>query len=497
METVTQSLHRLTSFTWGWYEPSREDDDLEWSVPVDDPRVVRDLEPNDLERFPWFFKRYARTLPRVPLPRGLPATTASAVAVLAGTADVARIELDLAHLSRLLHLSAGVVRTTETPHTTWLFRAAGSAGARFPLDVYVAVPDGYGVPAGRALVRPARPRARAGRASAQRRRTGPRRHRRPVAHRVALPRARIPPRLLGRRHDALAAARGGRFRRAGGRTPHPLPGRRGRRTRRRGRRTRVAGGRRRARGRHARARGDRTGRGRSGRRCTSRVPARHGGAAGGRARRARGVVGPRCAGRGLGQGVRSARDGRARARVAEVDGSGPRPAGHRAAHVHGRGAARRRAPSLRCGPRRRRGRTGRLPLAGPFLAEARRRDAERALPGEHGTGTGSRCGVRRHRCDGRGRARRPGVPRGSTRRRPGRGPAPPARVRARRERLRETFIDGEVPALLGEPLDGLLFTCVGVPEYRAAAGGPPGAPTSIRTVTPRMQDQGEKAPPES
>jgi hypothetical protein len=60
-----------------------------------------------------------------------------------------------------------------------------------------------------------------------------------------------------------------------------------------------------------------------------------------------------------------------------------------------------------------------------------------------------------------------------------------------------TFIDGEVPALLGEPLDGLLFTCVGVPEYRAAAGGPPGAPTSIRSVTPRVQDQGEKAPPRS
>ena len=76
MQTATQTLHRLTSFTWGWYEPSREDDDLEWSVPVDDPRVVRDLEPNDLERFPWFFKRYARTLPRVPLPRELPATTA-------------------------------------------------------------------------------------------------------------------------------------------------------------------------------------------------------------------------------------------------------------------------------------------------------------------------------------------------------------------------------------------------------------------------------------
>ena len=43
-----------------------------------------------------------------------------------------------------------------------------------------------------------------------------------------------------------------------------------------------------------------------------------------------------------------------------------------------------------------------------------------------------------------------------------------------------TFIDSEVPSLLGEPLDGLLFTCVGVPEYPSAAGGPPVAPTAIR-----------------
>jgi hypothetical protein len=36
-----------------------------------------------------------------------------------------------------------------------------------------------------------------------------------------------------------------------------------------------------------------------------------------------------------------------------------------------------------------------------------------------------------------------------------------------------SFLDGEVPALLGEPLDALLFTCVGVPEYASAAGGLP------------------------
>ncbi len=50
-----------------------------------------------------------------------------------------------------------------------------------------------------------------------------------------------------------------------------------------------------------------------------------------------------------------------------------------------------------------------------------------------------------------------------------------------------TFIDSEIPALLGEPLDALLFTCVGVPEYRSARGGQPGAPTPIRMVSPRLR----------
>jgi len=139
VETATQTLHRLTS-----YGPGRE-----WTEPVDDARVLQDLEVNDLARFPWFFKRYARSLPRVPLPRSLPPTTTPAVAVLAGTADASHTELDLPHLSRLLHLSAGVVRTAVRPNgQTFLFRAAGSAGGRFPLELYVAVPDGMAVPAG-------------------------------------------------------------------------------------------------------------------------------------------------------------------------------------------------------------------------------------------------------------------------------------------------------------------------------------------------------------
>ena len=51
-----------------------------------------------------------------------------------------------------------------------------------------------------------------------------------------------------------------------------------------------------------------------------------------------------------------------------------------------------------------------------------------------------------------------------------------------------TFLDSELPALLHEPGDlvTLLFTCVGVPEYRSKAGGGPGDPVAVRTVMPRL-----------
>ncbi|MEK6226639.1 MAG: hypothetical protein AABM40_10165 [Chloroflexota bacterium] len=137
-ETATQKLHRITS-----YAPGRE-----WDEPPNEPEVVQDLVTNDLSRFPLFTKRYDEPIARVALPRNLPTTTAPAVAVLAGTAVATTRALDLAQLSRLLHLSAGVVRTMERPYATWLFRAAGSAGGRFPLELYVAVPDGTALPAG-------------------------------------------------------------------------------------------------------------------------------------------------------------------------------------------------------------------------------------------------------------------------------------------------------------------------------------------------------------
>jgi hypothetical protein len=51
-----------------------------------------------------------------------------------------------------------------------------------------------------------------------------------------------------------------------------------------------------------------------------------------------------------------------------------------------------------------------------------------------------------------------------------------------------TFLDSDVPSLLGEPDDlmTLLFTCVGVAEYQSRAGGGPGAPVEITMVTPRL-----------
>ena len=46
-----------------------------------------------------------------------------------------------------------------------------------------------------------------------------------------------------------------------------------------------------------------------------------------------------------------------------------------------------------------------------------------------------------------------------------------------------TFLDSEIEALLGEPLDALLFTCVGVPAYRSKGGGRPGEPVKVVTPT--------------
>ncbi|GAA4587134.1 SagB-type dehydrogenase family enzyme [Actinoplanes octamycinicus] len=128
-------LHRLTS-----YVPDRE-----WDVPVDDPRVRHDLVPNDPATLPPPMKAYPDPIEVLDLPRELPDPGVAATAVLAGARAPAR-PLDAAQLGRVLFLGAGVVRTAERNGRPVLFRAAGSAGARFPLEVYVSARGVPGVP---------------------------------------------------------------------------------------------------------------------------------------------------------------------------------------------------------------------------------------------------------------------------------------------------------------------------------------------------------------
>jgi hypothetical protein len=122
--------HRLTSY---------EGEDWDWDVKVDDPLVLQDFVPNDFATWPAPCKTYADGLPAVALPREWGE----------------REGLDLAALARIPSLSAGVVRVVEREdRPTLLLRAAGSAGGRFPYELYVAARDGvhWYDPVGHALV---------------------------------------------------------------------------------------------------------------------------------------------------------------------------------------------------------------------------------------------------------------------------------------------------------------------------------------------------------
>jgi hypothetical protein len=147
---MARLFHRLTSI-----EPVSEGTGWPIRETVGDPWIVTSFEPNDMDLLPPPVKAFRAGLPVVPLPRELPAPEGSTLAVLGGhAAGVAA--LDLAQLARLLYLSAGVVRTAEWRNGRMvLFRAAGSAGARFPLEVYAVIPEGSaGLPAGVHAYRP-------------------------------------------------------------------------------------------------------------------------------------------------------------------------------------------------------------------------------------------------------------------------------------------------------------------------------------------------------
>lgn len=140
LETGAGLLHRLTA-----YAPGRE-----WDVPADDPRVRHDLVPNDPGSRPPDMKAYPPGLPVRLLPRDLPDPGVPATTVLAGRTSAAGEPpaLDAAQLGRILFLGAGVVRTMERDGRTLHFRAAGSAGGRFPLEVYASTRGVDGVPDG-------------------------------------------------------------------------------------------------------------------------------------------------------------------------------------------------------------------------------------------------------------------------------------------------------------------------------------------------------------
>jgi len=48
-----------------------------------------------------------------------------------------------------------------------------------------------------------------------------------------------------------------------------------------------------------------------------------------------------------------------------------------------------------------------------------------------------------------------------------------------------TFRDSDLAHLLGTDVAGLLWTCVGVPEYRTRPSGQPGSPADVTIVWPR------------
>jgi SagB-type dehydrogenase family enzyme len=106
-------------------------------------RILAESQSLDWGNHPLPFKVYPDLEP-LPLPRELPESSVPATEVLAGQVSAPVSALDLAGLARLLFFSAGVTRFLGGV----LFRAAPSAGALYPTEVYVVCGPLAGLPAG-------------------------------------------------------------------------------------------------------------------------------------------------------------------------------------------------------------------------------------------------------------------------------------------------------------------------------------------------------------
>ena len=159
----------------------------------------------DPDRFPPSMKRYPGGLPRTPLPRELPVRVSAADA-LAGRVPARDLTTRSPSASWLrCSTAAGVVRTIERNGTQLPFRAAGSAGGRFPPRVYVSAHGLDGVTDGvhwydrSTTPRPGRPAAQGEATTVIV--TGA------LADRLEVCRARLPAYLLGRRDDVPRRSR--------------------------------------------------------------------------------------------------------------------------------------------------------------------------------------------------------------------------------------------------------------------------------------------------
>ena len=86
---------------------------------------------------PALYKNYAG-LPAIPLPAGMPSPDAPALQAVAGDSAPACAPLDLPTLASLLHYSAGLIRRSQLRSAGEVhYRAAASAGALYPIELYV------------------------------------------------------------------------------------------------------------------------------------------------------------------------------------------------------------------------------------------------------------------------------------------------------------------------------------------------------------------------